>query len=293
MTATQVTQGFRPMHVAVVLAACAWPATAAATPVERPNIILMLADDQGWNGLSVEMAPGVAASRGDVFHTPHLERLAAAGMRFSSAYAPSPVCSPTRASLQTGRSPAALHWTKAAPPEQGHLLLEPTLVKAISNDETTIGEILRHAGYATAHYGKWHIGGGGPERHGYDESDGDTGNDQASRFTDPNPADIFGMAARADAFMARNARAGRPFFIQLSWNALHAAEHALAATRARVEERLGGADDRRAAGGAGGKAAPAGSAALLDADPISLSGATAQASDRPALFQPRGQEGLY
>ncbi|NBU41593.1 MAG: sulfatase, partial [Planctomycetia bacterium] len=219
------------MHVAVVFAACAWPATAAATPVERPNIILMLADDQGWNGLSVEMAPGVAASRGDVFHTPHLERLAAAGMRFSSAYAPSPVCSPTRASLQTGRSPAALHWTKAAPPEQGHLLLEPTLVKAISNDETTIGEILRHAGYATAHY----------------ESDGDTGNDQASRFTDPNPADIFGMAARADAFMARNARAGRPFFIQLSWNALHAAEHALAATRARVEERLGGADDRRVA----------------------------------------------
>jgi len=145
-----------------------------------------------------------------------------------------------RSGAKTGRSPAALHWTKAAPPERGHRLLEPTLVKAISNDETTIGEVLRDAGYATAHYGKWHIEGGGPERHGYDESDGDTGNEQASRFTDPNPVDIFGMAARADAFMARNARAGRPFFIQLSWNALHAAENALAATRARIEERLGG-----------------------------------------------------
>lgn len=246
MTATQLMRGFRPVRLAVIFAACASTAS-AATPVERPNIILMLADDQGWNGLSVEMALGVAASRGDVFRTPHLETLAAAGMRFSNAYAPSPVCSPTRVSLQTGRSPAALHWTKAAPPERGHRLLEPALVKAISNDETTIGEVLRDAGYATAHYGKWHIGGGGPERHGYDESDGDTGNEQASRFTDPNPVDIFGMAARADAFMARNARAGRPFFIQLSWNALHAAENALAATRARVEERLGGADDRRAA----------------------------------------------
>jgi len=183
--------------VCVAVAAAAVSAMRAASAADRPNIVLMLADDQGWNGLSVEMAPGVPGSRGEIFHTPNLENLAAQGMRFSCAYAPAPVCSPTRISLQTGRSPAALHWTKAAPPERGHMLLEPTLIKAIAADETTIGEVLRKAGYATAHYGKWHIAGGGPAQHGYDEHDGDTGNENAYQFTDPNPVDIFGMAKRA------------------------------------------------------------------------------------------------
>jgi len=228
----------------IVIAFLTW-CCAAATAAERPNIVLMLADDQGWNGLSVEMAPGVPGSRGEVLNTPHLEAFAVQGMRFSNAYAPAPVCSPTRISLQTGRSPAALHWTKAAPPEPGHALLEPTLIKAISADETTIGEVLRKAGYATAHYGKWHIAGGGPGMHGYDEHDGDTGNENAFRFTDPNPVDIFGMAKRAEAFMAERTRDGKPFFIQLSWNALHASENALEATRAKYKRKLGGAGDKR------------------------------------------------
>ncbi|MFN5916085.1 MAG: sulfatase-like hydrolase/transferase, partial [Planctomycetota bacterium] len=78
---------------------------------ERPNIVLMLSDDQGWDGLSVPMHPDVPASKGQHFYTPNLERLAARGMRFSNAYSPAPVCSPTRISLQTGKSPAQLHWT--------------------------------------------------------------------------------------------------------------------------------------------------------------------------------------
>lgn len=227
--------------LAVTVVAAAWSAGHAVGA--QPNIILMLSDDQGWDGLSVAMAPGDAAGRGDPWHTPCLERMAAQGMRFSCAYAPSPVCSPTRISLQTGRSPAALHWTKAAPAEEGHLLAEPRLVKRISADEVTIGEVLRAAGYATAHYGKWHISGGGPGDHGYDEHDGDTGNEQAERFTDPNPVDIFGMAERAEAFMQRSRQAGKPFFIQLSWNALHAAHNARQATLAKYA-RLTGTDGR-------------------------------------------------
>ena len=219
----------------------AWPVF-AAEPTPRPNIIFMLADDQGWNGLSVQMAPDVAGSRGEMVQTPNLERLAAQGMRCSNAYAPAPVCSPTRISIQTGKSPAQLHWTKAAPPEEGHKLLEPRLIKSISDGETTVGELLHEAGYATAHYGKWHIGGGGPGKHGYDEHDGDTGNEEAFRFTDPNPVDIFGMAERAEAFMAKNAEAGKPFFIQLSWNALHAPENALRATMAKYEKLAPGSD---------------------------------------------------
>ena len=120
------------------------------------------------------------------------------------------------------------------------MLTEPRLVKSISSDEITIGELLRSAGYATAHYGKWHIAGGGPESHGYDESDGDTGNEQAFKFTDPNPVDIFGMAERAENFMAKNKQAKKPFYIQLSWNALHAYGNAMKATKAKYEHLKGG-----------------------------------------------------
>lgn len=210
---------------------------------ERPNIVFMLSDDQGWNGTSVVMHPNVAGSKGDIFHTPNLERLAAQGMRFSAGYAPASVCSPTRIALQTGRSPAALHWTKAAPPEAGHKLIEPRNVKSISANETTVAELLKQAGYTTAHYGKWHIAGGGPEKHGYDESDGDTGNENAFKFVDPNPVDIFGMAERTEAFMAKAKQAKKPFFIQLSWNALHAAENANKATTAKYEKALSGESD--------------------------------------------------
>jgi arylsulfatase A-like enzyme len=222
----------RPLAVAVVLSA----ALAHAADPKPPNIILMLADDQGWNGTSVPMHPDVAGSKSEVFRTPHLEKLAAQGMRFSAAYAPAPVCSPTRVSLQTGRSPAALHWTKAAPPEAGRKLTEPTNAKAIGDQETTVAELLRTAGYATAHYGKWHIAGGGPARHGYDDSDGDTGNEEAFKYTDPNPVNIFGMVKSASAFMERSKKAGKPFYVQMSWNALHAAGNANKATLAKYEK---------------------------------------------------------
>lgn len=221
--------------------------TSFSAAADRPNIVFMLSDDQGWNGLSVAMHPDVPGSKGDVFHTPNLDKLAAQGMRFSAAYAPAPVCSPTRISLQTGKSPAQLHWTKAAPPEEGHKLIEPRLIKDLSANETTIGEMLRTAGYATAHYGKWHIAGGGPGQHGYDEHDGNTGNEHAFQFQDPNPVDIFGMADRAAKFMERNARAGQPFFIQLSWNALHAPENALKATMAKYEKMMPGENTKRVA----------------------------------------------
>jgi arylsulfatase A len=212
---------------------------------ERPNIIFMLADDQGWNGLSVPMHPEVPESRGAIFHTPNLERLAARGMRFSQAYSPAPVCSPTRISLQTGKSPAQLHWTKAAPTVDGMRLTEPRLIKSLSDDEITIGELLKANGYATAHYGKWHISGGGPGRHGYDAHDGDTGNEQAYKFEDPNPVDIIGMSERAETFMMDSKRNGKPFFIQLSWNALHASENASKALVEKYKRRMPDAEEKQ------------------------------------------------
>ncbi len=214
---------------------CRAQVSGSAPTAARPNIVFMLSDDQDWTGLSVQMHPDVPASKSDVFRTPNVARLAAQGMRFTNAYAPSPVCSPTRYSIQTGKSPAQLHWTKAAPivtAADGTKLMPPRLVRHIAASELTIGEALRKAGYATAHYGKWHISGGGPGRHGYDEHDGNTSNRDAAPFKDPNPVDIFGMGERAIAFMTRQTRAGRPFFVQMSYHALHYPENAREKTQA-------------------------------------------------------------
>jgi len=169
---------------------------------DRPNIVFMLSDDQNWNGTSVAMHPDVSFSKSRVIDTPSLEKLAGQGMRFSAAYAPASVCSPTRCSLQLGMSPAQTGWTKAAPTmtaSDGYKLVPPRISKNIDTRTTTIAEVLRDAGYATAHYGKWHLNSGGPGQHGYDNDDGNNGNEYAYRFTDPNPADIFGMARRTSA----------------------------------------------------------------------------------------------
>ena len=206
----------------------------------RPNFVFILSDDQDWTGLSVQMHDAVPNSRSDFYRTPNLEKLAKQGMRFTDAYAPAPVCSPTRYSLQTGKSPAQLHWTKASramTAADGYKLIPPRIVRQISFSETTIGEILKRAGYGTAHYGKWHLRGGGPGRHGFDEHDGDTSNADAAPFTDPNPVDIFGISERAATFMEKHARAHKPFYVQLSHHALHYPQNALKSTLQDYQNR--------------------------------------------------------
>ena len=73
-----------------------------------PNFILILADDQGWNGTSVKMMQNEPGSKSDYFETPNLELLAEKGIRFSDAYASAPVCAPSRYSIQFGKTPARL-----------------------------------------------------------------------------------------------------------------------------------------------------------------------------------------
>jgi len=226
----------------LTLAACGAAGVTArslAAAAARPNFILLLSDDQSWNGLSTPMHPTIAGSKSDFYRTPNLAKLAAKGMRFSDAYAPAPVCSPTRLSLQTGKSPAQTRMTKAAPVVSGpaYRMVPATNIRHIRADQTTIAMILRRAGYATAHYGKWHLGSGGPGKFGYDEHDGDTGNKDAAPFVDPNPVDIFGISKRTVAFMEKNVKAGKPFFAQLSHHALHYSENARKATVAACEKR--------------------------------------------------------
>lgn len=213
---------------------------------EQPNILFLLSDDQPWDGLSVRMDPEISGSAWDEVKTPTLDALAKQGMRFARAYSPSPVCSPTRASLQTGKSPGQLGWTKAAPVVSGasYRLVPPRTSKSFSASEVTFAERLAALGYKTAHFGKWHIQGGGPGEHGYQVHDGETGNRDAAPHIDPNPVDIFGMVARTEAFMKEAMEKDEPFFAQLSFHALHYPENASEKNLNDVKGRLARANEK-------------------------------------------------
>lgn len=195
-----------------------------------PNIIVILSDDQGWGATSVAMDMETIGSASDFYHTPNLEKLAASGMRFSNGYAPHPNCSPSRASIQTGKSPAKLHFTDIVGRPGGredttNKMISPSHVNGLPDNEVTIAELIKkhRPEYATAHFGKWHIANGGPENNGYDAGDGDTGNREGNTKSDTNPKDIFGIARRGNAWMEKNVSEGRPFFLMLAHYATHLA----------------------------------------------------------------------
>jgi arylsulfatase A-like enzyme len=139
------------------------PAAPAAQPSTKPNIIFILADDLGWRDVGCF---------GSTFHeTPNIDRLAMRGVRFTQAYAANPLCSPTRASILTGQYPARIGITAPAC-HLPQVQLEKRLVKGNPNMKAlnadsltrlkpgyfTLAEAYREAGYATAHFGKWHLG---------------------------------------------------------------------------------------------------------------------------------------
>ena len=118
----------------------------------RPNIVLVMADDQGWGDMAYNGHP--------VLKTPNFDAAAAAGLRFDRFYAAAPVCSPTRASVMTGRHPNRMGVFKWGFP------MRP--------QEVTVAEVLKSNGYATGHFGKWHLGSvrntspANPGRNGFD-----------------------------------------------------------------------------------------------------------------------------
>lgn len=121
---------------------------------ERPNFILILADDLGWSDMGCY---------GNTYNeTPHIDRLARDGLRFTQFYA-GPVCSPTRANLQAGQDQARFGITQHIP---GHRrpfakLIDPVVPSHLPLEVETFAERLQAAGYATGYFGKWHLGGSG------------------------------------------------------------------------------------------------------------------------------------
>ena len=187
-----------------------------------PNFIFILADDQGWNGTSVQMMSTEPLSKSDYHYTPNLEKLAKRGIRFSNAYASAPVCAPSRYSIQFGKTPARLSLIRVGM-NSSHINHEelvsiPKALKNINNN------------YVAAHFGKWGIG-SVPEKLGYDNSDGPTKNKDGGFVNDrtqwnhvsiEDPKNIFSLTEKATQFMEENAKENKPFYLQISHYAVHA-----------------------------------------------------------------------
>lgn len=198
------------------LAAGAAPALAAEAP--RPNFVLILADDLGYGDLSSYGASDLA--------TPHIDRLAREGMRFTSFYAAASTCSPSRAALLTGRYPLR---------SGVNAVLFYDAPDGLPPGEVTIAELLRGAGYRTGMVGKWHLGGTDgymPWDQGFDEFFGvPYSNDDRNFFVYDGrrrivePVDqsrlIRRYTDRALAFLARAAGQEQPFFLYVAYNAPH------------------------------------------------------------------------
>lgn len=200
----------------------AWLSTHLFAAEKQPNFIVVLGEGAGWTSSSVQMDDRNPASKGTGIRTPNLERLAAAGMRFSDGYAASPRCTPSRAALFTGKSPAQLHMTfvnegkRDSSGEANGRVITPSALMELPAAETTVAEILKRAGYATAHFGKWHVGRVSTSQHGFDESDGATGNGGPDNVAAPNPKQALAMTAKGIDFMERQVKAGKAFYLQLS-----------------------------------------------------------------------------
>ncbi len=130
--------------------------------MRRPNIILILMDDLGWKDLSCYGS--------SFYETPNLDRLAARSVRFTDAYAACPVCSPTRASIMSGKYPARVGVTNFIGGHTQGRLVDAPYVRQLPLTEASLATALREGGYATWHVGKWHLGGREywPDRHGFE-----------------------------------------------------------------------------------------------------------------------------
>ena len=213
----------------------------AAEAKQKPNIVFFLVDDMGW------MDTTVNGSR--YYETPNMERLARRGMMFSDAYAASPLCSPTRSSIMTGKYPARLgittpvchlppdpNWTQyppSAPPTQKAIC--PNSRRFLPLEEYTVAEALRDGGYRTGHFGKWHLGvtpEHWPEKQGFEvaiHGKPDPGPPsylspygfKDGTLKDGPPGEYLADRLTDEALKFIEANHGRPFFCNLWHHSVH------------------------------------------------------------------------
>jgi arylsulfatase A len=203
------------------------PAVLRAADPPRPlNVVVVLADDLGWTDL--------ACYGSDLHQTPHLDRLARDGTKFTQSYSACTVCSPTRAALLTGKYPARLHltdWIPGAMPDNPKLLV-PNWTKALPTTDTTLARLFRDKGYATASIGKWHLGGEAsyPDKHGFDLNVAGTDKAQPPGYLAPWKIPTLTEGKDGDYLTDRLAEEAvtfiekskdKPFFLYLAHFAVH------------------------------------------------------------------------
>ena len=204
-----------------------WPGIVAraSCPGSRatnlPNFLFILADDLGWSQL------GCYGS--NFYETPNLDRLASEGMKFADAYAACPVCSPTRASIMTGKYPARLHLTDfiAGGQYPHEKLKQPDWQKYLPLEEITIAEVLKAAGYATASFGKWHLSIAkkppeslpfNPDKQGFDESIV-TYKPASSHDPEADAHNVEIITRKSLEFLYKHK--DKPFFLYVTHNTIH------------------------------------------------------------------------
>lgn len=197
-----------------------------ASAKAQPNIIFMLTDDQGWTDLK--------CFGSGYYETPHIDKLAAEGMRFTAAYSACTVCSPSRASIMTGQYPARLHITDwiAGHQRPTAKLKIPDWTQFLSTNICNMASTLKAAGYATACIGKWHLGGADywPERQGFDLNAGGYDRGQPPSYFAPYKIPTLKegtdgeflsdrLTTETIGFMEKNR--DKPFFIYFPHYAVH------------------------------------------------------------------------
>ena len=207
-----------------------------ANVAKKPNIVFILIDDMGWKDLGTNGS--------SFYETPNIDKLAKEGMKFTNAYAACPVCSPTRASILTGKYPAGLKttdWFGAPEPDEASKdknwskkkLLPAAYTPYLPLEETTIAEALKANGYTTFIAGKWHLGEEEkywPEHQGFDVNMGGYSKGHPNsyfspynnpRLSDGPPGEYLGDRVAAEAVKFIEANKSKPFFAYISFYEVH------------------------------------------------------------------------
>jgi arylsulfatase A len=181
---------------------------------DKPNIVLIFADDLGINDLS-------CYGRQDQ-STPNLDRMASEGMRFACGYCSQPICSPSRAGIMTGKTPGRLHLTTflpGRPDAKSQRVLHPKINLQLPLEEKTLAEYLKDAGYVSACIGKWHLGNAGflPKDQGFDVAY--TGPANTTPSTTEGGKGEYDHTSHALRFIDDNK--DQPFFLYVPYNTPH------------------------------------------------------------------------
>ncbi|MFD2257867.1 sulfatase [Luteolibacter algae] len=233
---------------AALAASLCHQAHAAESESSPPNVLFILIDDFGWND--------VGYNGSTFYETPQMDAFSEKWMRFDHCYTPSPMCSPTRASILTGKNPARhgiTQWLSGS--DQPHTRKEETpqvycplpRSNGLQENEITLGEAFQEAGYDTAFFGKWHMGKiritGGPKNHGYDsqvaviEENGCRQFSYKRYFRNAKPGQSFNDALNDAVIDFIRQECDKPFYLHLSHFAMHAPIVTSPELRARFEAK--------------------------------------------------------